>query len=337
MKAYQIQDQFGIENLVRVDLPEPTAGPGQALVRMKAYSLNFRDLLVAKGQYNPRLRRPIVPLSDGAGEVVAVGAGVERVRVGDRVAGIFTQSWLAGPFTGPHTRTALGGAIDGVAAEYVAFHEEGLVKIPAHLSYEEAATLPCAAVTAWNAVVSTGRLLPGETVLVMGSGGVSLFALQFAQLAGARVIALSGSPAKLDRVRGLGAHEVLNYRSTPEWGDPVRKLAGGAGVDLVVEVGGAGTMARSIQAVRVGGRIIVIGVLAGHGEWSHLPVLMKGLSLHGILVGSRQMFEEMNHAIALHHLHPVIDSTFGFDELRKAMFHMEAGTHIGKIVVLAPE
>lgn len=335
MKTYQIQEQFGIDNLVQVDVPEPAPGHGQVLVRMKAFSLNYRDLLVTKGQYNPRLRRPMVPLSDGAGEVVALGPGVDRFRVGDRVAGIFTQTWLAGAMTAADGRTALGGALDGVAADYVVFDQDGLVAVPTHLSFEEAATLPCAGVTAWNATMVAGGLRAGESVLVMGSGGVSVFALQLAHLAGARIVATSGSEEKLERLARLGAHLTINYKTTPDWDAPVRKATAGEGVDLVVEVGGAGTMARSLKAVRVGGRIVAIGVLAGPGDWSHLPLVMKGVSLHGILVGSRRMFEDLNRTLSLHGIHPVIDRVFAFGELREAMHAMETGAHFGKIVVRA--
>ncbi len=332
MKAYEIRD-FGIEALTAVDRPVPKPGYGQALVRVQAVSLNYRDLLVIKGQYSRNLPLPLVPFSDGAGEVVEVGDGVTRVKPGDRVAGIFMQKWLNGEVDDEKARSALGGAIDGVLAEYVVMGEDGLVHLPGHLSFEEGATLPCAGVTAWHAAVEAG-LKPGETVLTLGTGGVSLFALQFAALAGARVIVTSGSDEKLGRVRDLGVSDCINYKAVPEWEKQVRELTGGTGVDLVVEVGGAGTLSRSIKAVRMGGRISLIGVLTGStGEVNPLPLVMKGVRLQGIFVGSRTMFEAMNRAVGFHRLHPVIDRVFSLDETKDALRYMESAAHFGKIVI----
>jgi NADPH:quinone reductase-like Zn-dependent oxidoreductase len=332
MRVIELQDAFGIDHLKLTERPDPALGPGQVLVRMRAFSLNYRDLLLVKGQYNPRLKFPFVPLSDGAGEVVAVGAGVARFKPGDRVAGAFMQRWVEGELTEAKAKSALGGAIPGVAAEQMVFEERGLVAVPTHLSFEEAATLPCAAVTAWNALVAAGGIKAGDSVLIQGTGGVSLFALQFARLLGARVIATSSSDAKLARVRELGASDGINYKETPEWGNQVRELTG-VGVDHIVEVGGAGTLGESLRAVRVGGHIALIGVLSGAGPFNPTPILMKGVRVQGIFVGSRAMFEAMNRAITLHEMRPVIDRVFPFEELPAALRHMESGAHFGKICV----
>jgi NADPH:quinone reductase-like Zn-dependent oxidoreductase len=333
MKAIRIHRLGGIDELRSEELPEPRPGPGQVRVRVRAASLNYRDLLVVKGLYSRNLALPLVPLSDGAGEVVEVGPGVTRFAPGARVAGIFMQTWLDGAITEAKGKSALGGAIDGVLAEQVVLHEDGLVAVPDHLSFEEAATLPCAAVTAWNGLVEGGGLRAGETVLTLGTGGVSLFALQFARMAGARVIATSSSDAKLERAKQLGASDGINYKTTPEWDKKVRELTGGVGVDHVVEVGGAGTLPRSLKAVRTGGHVSLIGVLAGAAETNPMPVLMKAVRLQGVFVGSRAMFEAMDRAIALHQMRPVIDRVFPLDEARAAYRHLESGAHFGKVVI----
>jgi NADPH:quinone reductase-like Zn-dependent oxidoreductase len=332
MQVIEIKDKFGLDSLTLTDRPEPRPGVGQVLVRMRAFSLNYRDLLVVKGAYNPKLRLPMVPLSDGVGTVAAVSEGVSRVKVGDRVAGIFMQKWLAGEVTEAKARSALGAAIDGVLAEQCIFHEDGLVAVPAHLSDEEAACLPCAAVTAWHALITEGGVKAGDSVLVQGTGGVSLFALQFAKLQGARILITSSSDAKLQRALQLGASEGINYKSTPDWEKRVRELTGDVGVDYVVEVGGAGTLPRSLKAVRMGGRISLIGVLTGGGgEVNPLPILMKNIRVQGIFVGSREMFEAMNRAIAFHQLRPVVDRVFPFTEIREALRYLESGAHFGKV------
>jgi NADPH:quinone reductase-like Zn-dependent oxidoreductase len=333
MKVYEIRERFGLDALTLAERPQPRPGPGEVLVRIKAASLNYRDLMVVKGQYNPKMPLPRIPLSDAAGEVVEVGSGVTRVHVGQRVAGIFMQRWIAGEIDDDKAKSALGGAIDGVLAEYAVLHEDGLVPVPEHLSYEEAATLPCAAVTAWHALVTAGQVKPGDSVLVQGTGGVSLFALQFARLAGARVIITSSSNEKLQRARKLGAAECINYKETPEWGDKVRSLTGGRGVDRVVEVGGAGTLGQSLRAVRMGGYIGLIGVLAGVGQANTLPILMKNIRVQGIFVGSREIFEAMNRAIALHQLRPIVDRVFSFAEAVEAFRYMESAAHFGKICI----
>jgi NADPH:quinone reductase-like Zn-dependent oxidoreductase len=333
MKAIVLQSAFGIENLHVVDRPEPKPGVGQVLLKMKAWSLNYRDLLVVKGMYNPKLKFPFVPLSDGVGEVIAIGDGVSRVKVGDRVASCFMQRWIAGDVNDAAAKSALGGAIEGVAAEQVVLHEDGVIHVPAHLTDEEAATLPCAALTAWHALVTLGNIKAGDSVLVQGTGGVSIFALQFARMCGARVIATSSSNAKLERVKQLGASDGINYKETPAWDERVRELTGGQGVDHVVEVGGAGTFNQSLKSVRAGGTISLIGVLAGKGDVNLMPVLMKAVRVQGIFVGSRAMFEAMNRAIALHQMRPVVDRVFDFKDMQAALKHMESAAHFGKICV----
>ena len=326
-----VDRHFGIENVHWGEGVAPVPQEGQVLVRMRAASLNFRDLLVATGKYNPKMPLPRVLLSDGAGEVVALGSGVEAWRVGDRVAGIFMQTWLAGRIAPDSGNSALGGAIDGVLAEEIAVNQNALVAIPAHLSFEEAATLPCAAVTAWNALMWSGGLRPGETVLVQGSGGVSVFALQFAKMAGARVVAITSTPERMERLKSLGADWVLNYRDDANWGRTISKAGG---VDHVVEVGGTGTLEQSIGAVRAGGRVSVIGILSGiAGALNIGPILHKNVTMQGIYVGSREMFEQMNAAIALHRMQPVIDRVFEAPQIQNALRHMEAAGHFGKIVM----
>jgi NADPH:quinone reductase-like Zn-dependent oxidoreductase len=331
VKAVELQNTFGIESLHVVERPEPRPGPGQVVLQMRAWSLNYRDLMLVKGQYNPKLRMPCTPLSDGVGTVAAVGDGVTRVKTGDRVAGIFMQQWLCGEPTEAKGRSALGGGGTGMLAEQVVLDAEGVVHVPAHLTDEEAATLPCAAVTAWHALMTEGNLHPGGSVLTQGTGGVSLFALQFARLAGARVLITSSSDAKLARAREMGAGDGINYKTTPDWEEKVRELTGGAGVDHVVELGGAGTLGKSLRAVRMGGRISLIGVLSGGGQVNPTPVLMKNVRVQGIFVGSREMFEAMNRAIALHQLRPVVDRVFPFEEIAAALRHLESGAHFGKV------
>ena len=287
-----------------------------------------------RGVYNPRAKFPAVPLSDGAGDVVDVGEGVTRWRVGDRVCPIFMQGWVEGAATAEKNKTSLGGGgeYDGVLREQGVFREEGLVRIPEQLSYEEAATLPCAGVTAWHALSVFGKVQAGETVLTMGTGGVSMFALQFAKAAGARVIATSSEDAKLERVRQMGADEVINYKKTPDWEKEVMKVTGGVGVDHVVEIGGAGTLNKSVAAVRVGGKVGLIGVLT-EGSFNPIALLMKSVALQGIFVGSREMFEGMNRAIGVNGIKPVVDRVFGFDEVRAGLEYMASGKHFGKIVI----
>jgi NADPH:quinone reductase-like Zn-dependent oxidoreductase len=337
MKVYEIHDTFGIDSLTVAERPDPRPGPGQVLVQMRAFSLNYRDLLVVKGAYNPKLRLPLIPLSDGAGRVAAVGEGVTRVRVGQRVAGAFMQQWIDGELTEAKVKSSLGGGGTGVLAEYVVLDAEGVVPVPEHLTDEEAATLPCAAVTAWHALVSAGGLKAGDTVLLQGTGGVSLFALQFARLSGARVIITSSSDDKLKRALALGASDGINYKTTPEWDKRVRELTQDVGVDHVIEVGGGGTLPQSLRAVRTAGHVSLIGILSGVAGVNPLPILMKSIRVQGIYVGSRAMFQAMNRAIALHQLRPVIDRTFAWTEVRQAFRHLESGAHFGKVCIRAPE
>ncbi|HLJ04684.1 MAG TPA: NAD(P)-dependent alcohol dehydrogenase [Acetobacteraceae bacterium] len=334
MRIYQIPKPEGIDSLVLREAPTPKPGRGQVLVKMRAASLNYRDLMVLTGRYARGAPLPdLVPLSDGAGEVAEIGPEVTRVKPGDRVAGIFMQSWIGGDIEPDHAASSLGGAIHGVLAEYVLFDQQGLVQLPTHLSFEEGATLPCAGVTAWNALYAGRPLIAGQSVLVLGTGGVSIFALQFARAAGAQVIATSSSDDKLARARQLGATATVNYRDHPEWQKEVLALTDGRGVDHVIEVGGAGTLARSIEAARLGGQIHQIGVLTGGGGQIDPSVPMrKGLILRGIYVGSRQMFDAMNRAIAVNTLRPVIDRVFAFAQAADAYRHMQSQTHLGKIV-----
>ncbi len=331
MRVWQISS-FGIDSLELVERPTPTTGPGEVLIKVHAVSLNFRDLRMVNGLYNPKLRFPRIPCSDGAGEVIAVGAGVAAWKPGDRVAAIFMQNWLGGRPTPPKVKGALGGDIDGMLAEYVLLKETGLVAVPEHLTFEEASTLPCAALTAWNALTA-GNLKPNSTVLIQGTGGVSIFALQFAKILGMRVLGISSSKAKLEHARALGLDAGLDYRETPEWDRWALDQTNGEGVDLVVEVGGAGTLQRSLRAIRMSGVIAQIGVLSDSAEPLPIPLILhKQVRIQGIYVGSRQNFEEMNRTIASAKLHPICAS-FPWTKAREVLHQMEAATHFGKLVL----
>lgn len=331
MKAVEL-GTGGIDGLALVDRPAPTPGYGQVKLRVRAVSLNYRDLAMLKNAATFNLRPPLIPCSDGAGEVVEAGPGVTRVKVGDRVTGIFTQNWLAGPPAAVFTGSSLGGGMDGMLAEHVVLSQEGVVHIPEHLSFEEAATLPCAAVTAWCALISRGNMKAGDSVLVQGTGGVSIFALQFGAMSGARVIVTSSSDAKLAKAGELGAAVLINYRTDPDWEQRVLDATNGEGADHVVEV--AGTLEKSLRAVRVGGIVNIIGAVSGGPRQAEIGiVLQRQLRVHGIYVGSREMFEAMNRAVALHRMRPVIDKVFPLSEVRQAYQHMESGAHFGKIVI----
>lgn len=334
MKAYEIQE-FGIDDLALVERPTPEPGRGEVLVRFHAASLNYRDVMVVSGTYNPRMKLPAVPFSDGAGEVAAVGDGVTKWKTGDRVMPIFAQRWFDGDSSEEKRRTSLGAGLpwDGVLREFGTFSEESIVGIPEHLSYEEAATLPCAALTAWHAVEFSAEVTPGESVLTLGTGGVSIFAAQFAKLSGARVISTSGSNEKILKLNDLGFTETINYREREDWDKAVLEIVGKPGVDHVVEVGGAGTLAKSINAVRIGGHVAMIGALTGAAAFNPTTVFMKAIRLQGIFTGPQSMFEKMNKAITVNRMHPVIDRVFEFDEARAALKYMESGSHFGKIVV----
>ncbi len=335
MRAYEIiAGSTSLEGLQPCTRPEPRAGSGQILVRMQAVSLNFRDLAIARGMYmGGVVATPTIPLSDGSGVVTAIGAGVTRFKVGDRVAGTFFRGWIDGPPPGP--LTALGAPpADGVLAEQVVFDEHNVVAVPTHLSAEGAATLPCAGLTAWHALFETDQVRPGQTVLVIGTGGVSIFALQFARLAGARVIALSSSDDKLRRARALGAEITINYRSTPDWAREVQAATNGHGADHIVEVGGAATLPNSLACVAAGGQIVLIGGVGGFdAQINPFGLLRTQASLRGIYVGSRGQFERMNAAIAINKLEPVVDRAFSFDEAPAAFQHLASGAHFGKVVI----
>ena len=334
MKAYEIEE-FGIENLAISERAEPKPKAGEILVKFHAASLNYRDLMVVSGTYNSKMKLPAVPLSDGTGEVVELGDGVTKWAIGDRVMPIFAQRWYDGDSSEEKRRTSLGAGAqwDGVLREYGTFNEESVVRIPDHLSYEEASTLPCAAVTAWNALVVSGKLKAGESVLTLGTGGVSVFAAQFAKMFGARVVSTSGSDEKLERLRELGIYETVNYREREDWDAAVLEIVGKPGVDHVVEVGGSGTLGKSINAVRIGGHVAMIGALTGAAGFNPTTVFMKAIRLQGIFTGSRQTFEDMNRAISVNKLKPVIDRVFEFDEVPEAFRHMETASHFGKIVI----
>jgi NADPH:quinone reductase-like Zn-dependent oxidoreductase len=336
MKTFEIR-QSGIDNLVLADRLLPAPGPGQVLIKLRAASLNYRDLLVTEGNYDPRMALPRVPLSDGAGDVVEVGENVTRLRKKDRVASIFMSKWLTGEVDEEKAQSALGGAIDGVASEYIVLDDSAVVRIPDYLNYEEAATLPCAAVTAWHALIVAGQLQRGESVLTLGSGGVSCFAVQFAKMVGTRVIATSSSDEKLERLSDLGASDGINYKTKPDWEKEVRSLTQNRGVDHIVEVGGAGTLPRSMKAVRMGGTIAVIGILTGGGDANFVPVLMRTIRINGIYVGSREMFEEMIRVMSSQQMRPVIDKTFEFEQLPEALQYMKTGQHFGKICLSFPD
>ncbi len=334
MKAYEVE-KFGIDNLRIVDRPVPEPGHGEVQVRFHAASLNYRDLMVVSGTYNPRMKVPAVPFSDGAGEITALGDGIEKWKVGDRVMPIFAQRWFDGGPSEEKRRTSLGAGAqwDGVLREYGTFSQESLVRIPEHLSFEEAATLPCAALTAWHALVESGGLKPGETVATLGTGGVSIFRAAVRENGRSTRFSTTGNEEKRERLAGLGADETINYRTREDWDAAMLELTGKAGVDHVIEVGGAGTLPRSIKAVRIGGHIALIGALTGGAGFDPVSVFMKAVRLQGIFVGSKRMFEEMNRAVEAIALRPVIDRVFDFDQVKEALRHMESGAHFGKIVV----
>jgi NADPH:quinone reductase-like Zn-dependent oxidoreductase len=335
MRAYQILPGDGIDGLRCVDVAERALGNGEVRVRVHAVSLNYRDLMVASGNYLASVDDPIVPCSDGAGEVIETGHGVRRVQVGDRVAGSFFPRWIDGR-TGPDkVRDGLGGNVDGMLAETVVLHEDALARVPAAMSYVDAATLPCAGVTAWNAIFeSSNGVRPGDTVLLLGTGGVSVLGLQLARAAGLNTIITSSSDAKLQRARELGAHHTINYRSTPEWQEEVLRLTDGVGAHVVLEVGGKGTVNRSVASCAMGGSVAIIGGVSGFGgEVNPATLLSTAKRLVGIYVGSRTMLESVIRFASVSGIEPVVDRVFGFEQAVEAYRHMESGSHFGKVVI----
>jgi NADPH:quinone reductase-like Zn-dependent oxidoreductase len=336
MQAYEIHEAFGLENLRLVSRAHEAVGAHDVRVQLRAVSLNYRDVLTVQGLYNPKQRLPLVPCSDGAGVVKEIGSEVTRFKVGDRVIPNFAQRWLSGAPQVSKIRPTLGGPLDGTLRTEAVFNEQGLVAMPSHLSFEEAATLPCAALTAWSAL-SQVNLQSGETLLIQGTGGVAIFALQFAKLRGARVVITSKSEEKLARAKTLGADITINYMAVPTWGRAARDVTRGEGVDAVLEVGGGETLEQSIQALKPGGSIALIGVLSGtHTSLSLTPILMQNLRIQGVLVGHREQFEAMNRAIELHALRPVIGETHAFSNAIDAFERMMQGAHFGKIVIAIP-
>jgi NADPH:quinone reductase-like Zn-dependent oxidoreductase len=335
MRAYQLpRGGAGIEALTQVERPDPKPAHRQVLVKVKACSLNFRDLGIVRGSYRMPVRDNFIPLSDGAGEVIEAGPGVTRIKAGDRVAGNFFQRWPGGEPAADAHLSALGGGIDGMLADYVVLEEDGAVKIPSHLSFEEGATLPCAAVTVWHAMVEHAKLKAGDCILLQGTGGVSIFGLQFARMMGIRAIITSSSDEKLKRAKTLGAAFGINYKTTPDWEKAAVEFTGGRGVDHVVEVGGQGTLAKSFGAIRIGGKISMIGGLSGAAtELNPGLILARRANVQGISVGSTEMFEAMNAAIHANQIKPVIDKVFGFDDVQAAYKHMASAAHFGKIVI----
>jgi NADPH:quinone reductase-like Zn-dependent oxidoreductase len=333
MQAY-IFEEFGRNSLKRVERPVPDPGPDEIVLKMKAVSLNFRDLLMLEGSYNPRMKLPVVPCSDGAGVVSAVGSSVKDWKIGDRAMPLFAPGWYDGDPDRDHLRKALGGPVDGTLQEYMCFRAADAVKIPRHLTDVEASTLPCAGLTAWSALVEKGAVKPGEQILTLGTGGVSIFALQFGGMLGAEVMITSGSDEKLERAKALGARHVINYKTHPNWEREIARITAMRGVDHVIEVGGMGTLERSVKSVRPGGTIYLIGVLAGRSAPVDLTaVLMQNIRIQGVVVGHRRAFHEMNRAIELHGMRPVVDRVFSFDEAPAAFDYLRSGSHFGKVCI----
>ncbi|MDP1598770.1 NAD(P)-dependent alcohol dehydrogenase [Phenylobacterium sp.] len=337
MRALEVAAPWGADALKVVESPDPTPGHGEVLVRMRAVSLNYRDMLMINGMYSRGSSTAggvITPFSDGCGIVEAVGPGVTRVAVGDRVATLFFQNWTSGRPTLEKLSSALGFPVPGAGRELATFSQEGVSKVPDFLTDQQVATLPCAALTAWRGLFEDARLEPGDTVVLQGTGGVSIFGLQFAKAAGYRTVITSSSDEKLARAKTMGADTLINYRTTPEWAKAVREATHGVGADFVMEVGGAGTIQESLKAVRIGGHIAIIGVVAGAGEGVNPGVLIgNSARLQGLSVGSREMFEAMCRAIELHRISPVVDKVFPWTEAAAAFAAMQGGEHFGKIVL----
>jgi NADPH:quinone reductase-like Zn-dependent oxidoreductase len=332
MRAYEIVSAGGVDALALNERQSPQPGTGEILVEIRASSINYRDLSTIEDPITRGIEFPCIPNSDGAGEVIALGAGVSRFKTGDRVAGCFFQNWSDGRISTQAMASAMGGAVGGVLAEQVVLSEAGAVHIPAHMSYEEASTLPCAGLTAWNCLLEQGGLRAGNTALFLGTGGVSIVGLQIAKMMGARAIITSSSDEKLARARELGADELINYRHNPDWEAEVLEMTNGTGVDVTIETGGGGTLEKTMSATRVGGTISLIGVLTG-GSINPTTVMRKSIRLQGVYVGNRRMFEDMNAAFSLNRIHPVVDRIFDFEDARSAYHAMRAAGHFGKLVV----
>jgi NADPH:quinone reductase-like Zn-dependent oxidoreductase len=336
MRALSVSEPWGLDQIKLIDVPDPAPGPGEVLVRMRAVSLNYRDLLMVQGMYarGAATGGPITPFSDGCGIVEAIGPGVTRVQPGDRVATLFFQSWISGPPTLEKLSSSLGSPIPGAGRELAVFSQEGLSKVPDFLSDQQVATLPCAALTAWRALFEDPDLRPGDTVVLQGTGGVSIFGLQFAHAAGLRTLITSSSDEKLDRAKAMGANHLVNYRREPEWAKAVRAATGGVGADLIVEVGGGGTIEQSMRAIRIGGHVAIVGVVAGlGGGFNTVSLIGNSARLQGLSVGSRDMFEAMCRFIDLHRIQPVVDKLFPWTEAKAAFTAMQGGEHFGKIVL----
>ncbi len=332
MRAYEIVSDGGVDALALNERQSPQPGTGEILVDVRASSINYRDLSTIEDPIPRGINFPCIPNSDGAGEVISVGAGVTRFKTGDRVAGCFFQNWPDGRISAEAMASAMGGAIDGILAEKVVLREAGTVHIPAHMSFEEASTLPCAGLTAWNCLVEQGGLKPGHTALLLGTGGVSIVGLQIAKMMGARAIITSSSDEKLERAKDLGADELINYRQNPNWEAQVLEITNGSGVDVTIETGGGGTLEKTMEATRIGGTISLIGVLTS-GMINPTTVMRKSIRLQGVYVGNRRMFEDMNAAFTLNQIHPVIDQVFDFEDARSGFHAMRAAGHFSKLVV----
>jgi len=335
MKVMELRDAWGVEHIKPGTRPEPKPGPGEVLIKMAAASVNFRDFVMTRRGYGSHSRElPIIPISDGAGTVVEIGAGVTRVRPGDLVCPSFAQSWIAGPMREEHRPFMLGGPLDGVMQEMMLLPQQGVVKAPKGWSALEAATLPCAALTAWSAVVGNG-VKAGDTVVTQGTGGVSLFAALFAKMQGAFVILTSSSDEKLKRAKEFGTDLGINYKTHPEWGREVRNALSGRGADLVVELGGAETLDQSLRCIRTSGTLAMIGVLSGGmAELNLGRVVTTNVRLQGVTLGSRNAFEEMVRAIELAGVKPPIDARrYAFAEVADAIRAIAEGRHFGKICI----
>ena len=334
MKAYHVHPGQNFDGIVPIERTLPPPGPREVRVRVRAVALNYRDLMMIRGDYNGGNSAPVVPASDGAGDVIAIGDQVTRFKVGDRVATTFFASWIEGRQTLEKSRLSFGGLIDGALAQEIVVSQHALFKVPDHLDYDEAATLTCAGATAWNSLFVEGHARPGDSVLLLGTGGVSIWALQLAKAAGLRTLITSSSDAKLERARQLGANTTINYTTTPDWQEEVLRATGGDGVDIVVEVGGAGTLKKSLLATRMGGTVAIVGGVSGWaGDIDPFQMIRGARHVTGIYVGSLAMLEDLARFVALHRIKPVVDRVFPFDQARAAYEYLDSGSHFGKVVI----